>query len=76
MKTRLYYSFMVGTAIAMGNMRGNPESQERPAIITLLNTKSPAPGQPAQASTENQIPSLDDQRSGNQSASGDVALTA
>jgi hypothetical protein len=40
MKTRLYYSFMVGTAIAMGNMRGNPESHRQiAAAVQVLDTK-------------------------------------
>ena len=62
MKTRLYYSFMVGTAIAMGNMRGNPESQNRPAIVTTLNSNSPQTV--AASSTSQSLASLPDQNAG------------
>ncbi len=62
MKTRLYYSFMVGTAIAMGNMRGNPAPQNRPAIISSLGAKSPTPAQAASTAADNRpAPSAENQ---------------
>ena len=74
MKTRLYYSFMVGTAIAMGNMRGNPNSAARPAIITVMDSTSPAP---TQASADNRSPALRDQKvEKSATTQSPVALTA
>jgi hypothetical protein len=43
MKTRLYYTFVVGTAIAMSNMRAPAQSQNQPAVVAVtdLNASSP-----------------------------------
>lgn len=75
MKTRLYYSFMVGTALAMGNMRPNPESQNRPAIVTVLDSKSPLPavGASAEAHRDNPLSQQDAQKT---DAQGGIALIA
>lgn len=75
MKTRLYYSFMVGTALAMGNMRPNPESQNRPAIVTVLDSKSPLPAVGAAAEAHRDHP-LPQQGAPATDAQGGIILTA
>ncbi len=75
MKTRLYYSFMVGTALAMGNMRPNPESQNRPAILTVLDSKSPLPAQAVSPETHRENP-LPPQDPPGRAAQGGISLTA
>jgi len=49
MKTRLYYSFVVGTAIALGNMRAPAHAQNHPGVATVMDTNSPTPAQRALA---------------------------
>jgi hypothetical protein len=78
MKTRLYYSFMVGTAIAMGNMRGNPESHGQiAAAVHVLDSKiaggvqsGAAPLEPGKAAMPQPQPAPA------HGAHGDVSLTA
>ena len=45
MKTRLSYTFVVGTAIAMGNLRVTAQAQNQPTIAAVADTKAPAPAQ-------------------------------
>ncbi len=72
MKTRLYYSFMVGTAIAMGNMRGNPDSHNRAAMVTLMDSKSPKPAQaPAADAATHPAPPVN-----HDASQGDISLIA
>lgn len=47
MKTRLYYTFVVGTAIAMGNMRAPAQAHNQPAITTVVDTTTRSPAQRA-----------------------------
>lgn len=49
MKTRLYYTFVVGTAIALGNMRPNAQAQGQPAVVAVTSTNTPTPAQRALA---------------------------
>lgn len=44
MKTRLYYSFVVGTAIALSNIRPTAQAQNQPAVaaVTITNVPTPA----------------------------------
>jgi hypothetical protein len=47
MKTRLYYTFVVGTAIALSNMRAPAQAQNQPAITAVTDTNAPSPAQRA-----------------------------
>jgi hypothetical protein len=47
MKTRLYYSFVVSTAIAIGHMRATAQAQNQPAIMAVTDTNAPSPAQRA-----------------------------
>jgi len=47
MKTRLYYTFVVGTAITMGNMRIPAHAHNQPAIVAVTDPKTPTPGERA-----------------------------
>jgi hypothetical protein len=49
MKTRLYYTFVVGTAIAMGNMRIPAHAHNQPAVAAVTDPKAPTPTQRALA---------------------------
>jgi hypothetical protein len=49
MKTRLYYTFVVGTAIALSNMRATAQSQNQPARAAVTDTITPTPAQRALA---------------------------
>jgi hypothetical protein len=49
MKTRLYYTFVVGTAIALSNMRAPAQIQNQPAITAVTDTNAPSPAQRALA---------------------------
>ena len=49
MKTRLYYSFVVGTAIAMGNMRAPAQAENQPAVVSVTDTNATTPAQRALA---------------------------
>ena len=49
MKTRLYYTFVVGTAIALSNLRVPGQSQNQPAIAAVSDTNTPTPAQRARA---------------------------
>lgn len=49
MKTRLYYTFVVGTAIAMGNMRVPAVRHNQPAITAVTDTQTANPVQRALA---------------------------
>lgn len=49
MKTRLYYSFVVGTAIALGNIRPSAQAQNQPAMAAVTGTNAPTPAQRALA---------------------------
>jgi hypothetical protein len=47
MKTRLYYTFVVGTAIAMSNMRAPAQAHNQPAISAVTDTNASSPAQRA-----------------------------
>jgi hypothetical protein len=47
MKTRLYYTFVVGTAIALSNMRAPAQTQNQPAITAVTDSNAPTPAQKA-----------------------------
>jgi hypothetical protein len=47
MKTRLYYTFVVGTAIAMSNMRAPAQAHNHAAITAVMDTNTPSPAQRA-----------------------------
>jgi len=49
MKTRLYYSFVVGTAIALSNIRPAAQAQNQPAVAAVTGTNAPTPAQRALA---------------------------
>jgi len=49
MKTRLYYTFVVGTAIAMGNLRVPAHAHNQPAVVAATDPKAPTPAQRALA---------------------------
>ncbi|HVM49640.1 MAG TPA: hypothetical protein VMU04_16550 [Candidatus Acidoferrum sp.] len=43
MKTRLYYTVVVGTAIAMSNMRVPARTDNQPAITAVTDNGTPKP---------------------------------
>ena len=45
MKTRLYYTFVVGTAIALSNMRPTAQAQNQPTIAAVTDTSPRTPAQ-------------------------------
>jgi hypothetical protein len=47
MKTRLYYTFVVGTAIAMSNLRAPAQAHSQTAITAVTDTNTPSPAQRA-----------------------------
>ena len=49
MKTRLYYTFVVGTAIALSNVRPTAQAQGQPAVVAVTGTNTPTPAQRALA---------------------------
>jgi hypothetical protein len=49
MKTRLYYTFVVGTAIALSNMRVPAQAQNHPAAAAITDSNTPTPAQRALA---------------------------
>ena len=49
MKTRLYYTFVVGTAIALSNVRPTAQAEGQPAVAVVTDTNTPTPAQRALA---------------------------
>jgi len=49
MKTRLYYTFVVGTAIALSNMRVPAHLQNQPVATAVTDSNAPTPAQRALA---------------------------